>query len=375
MTAGTFATSDGGSVVLQDDGDFTFKPAASTSCSDVSDSFDYTVSDQNTPIAGTDTGTVTIAITGCVWYVNNNDPGNAGTSTAPFDTLAQAQSSSVAGDTIFVFKGSGTTGYDAGIDLKDNQRLIGEAANLQVGSDLLHTGVPANRPTITDSNADVVNLASGNTVRGVQIDPLGTGGGISGGSGDNGGTIEDVKILDAGTAGTQPGLELSGTSGTWAISALEVSSAFGGVSLSNTGGTTTFGDLALTTTGATAAFALSNAVGATVTRERDGERQRQRRPGGRRQRREQRDAGLRRRRLHEQRHHGRQPRPWRRHVQRQRSERDLQRHRHRLRPQRGHGRSHLRRRDHRRRRPARARPEHDRRDEGLQRPDLRRQRR
>ena len=42
----------------------------------------------------TDTGTVTIAITGCVWYVSNNAAGNAGTSTAPFDTLAQAETAS-----------------------------------------------------------------------------------------------------------------------------------------------------------------------------------------------------------------------------------------------------------------------------------------
>jgi hypothetical protein len=148
-------------------------------------------------------------------------------------------------------------------------------------------------------------------VRGFNIDPQGTGGGIAGSAGDTGGgTIGDVNIVDAGTAGTQPGLELDATTGTWDISNLTVSnsgapgvrlnnagtvnfhsagtisvttsgakgldaagtnvgtstfdaitvtgSATGGVAMTNTTGITTFGDLALTTTsGATPAFLLS----------------------------------------------------------------------------------------------------------------------
>jgi hypothetical protein len=154
-------------------------------------------------------------------------------------------------------------------------------------------------------------------VRGLNIDPQGTGGGIAGSAGDTGGgTIDDVNIVDTGTFGTQPGLELDSTTGTFNISNLTVStngatgvrlnsagtvnfasagtisitssgaaglivlagatgtsmgtsvfdtitvtgSGSGGVNLTNTTGTTTFGDLALTTTtGATPAFLLSNA--------------------------------------------------------------------------------------------------------------------
>ena len=93
------------------------------------------VSDQNTADRRDRHGTVTIAISGCVWYVSNNAAGNSGTSTAPFDTLAQAETASPAGHTIFVFDGDNTTtGYAAGFTLKANQRLIGEAANLVVGS-------------------------------------------------------------------------------------------------------------------------------------------------------------------------------------------------------------------------------------------------
>jgi large repetitive protein len=231
------ATNDGGRVAIEADGDFTFTPAAGTSCSDTSDFFDYTLTDGNSPTAGTDTGRVTISISGCVWYVSNNASGNSGTSTAPFDTLAQAQSASAANHTIFLFDGDNTaTDYSAGIDLKANQKLIGEAANLVVGSDTLHTGDAIKRPTITDSGADVVALDDSNEVRGLEIDPQGAGGGIAGATGDTGGaTIDDVRIIDSGTAGTQPGLELDSTTGTFNISNLTVSTnGSAGVRLHNT---------------------------------------------------------------------------------------------------------------------------------------------
>jgi hypothetical protein len=312
------ATTDGGQVSIQADGDFVYSPAAATSCTDHSDSFSYTVSDQNAqgpgPTPGTDTGTVTIAITGCVWYVNNNDPtGNSGTSSAPFDTLAQAETASGPGDTVFVFDGDNTsTGYGGdGYAMNSGERLIGEAEGLVVGGDTLAAPNPSARPTLTATNADVVDVDDGNEIRGLDLDPAGTGGGIAGTTGDVGGTIANVNITDTGTAGTQPGLELNGTTGTFNVSNLTVTtsatgvlltnagtvnfaptgtisitttgakaldatgtnmgtstfdtitvggSSTGSVSMTNTTGTTTFGDLALTTTsGATAAFALSNA--------------------------------------------------------------------------------------------------------------------
>ena len=326
VVAETVTSNDGGTVVIEADGDFTYTPAAGTSCSDTSDYFDYTVTDQATLTPATGTGRVTIALTGCVWYVANDAAGNAGTSAAPFDTLAQAQAASGPGSTIFLFAGDGTTtGYAAGIDLQAGQSLVGEVADLRVGTDLLWTGVPGARPTITDSNADVVSLAAGNIVRGLAIDPSGTGGGIAGGAGDAGGTIADVRIVDTGTAGTQPGVELDGTSGTYAVSDLVVDntaatgqamgsvgvrlnnagtvtfaasgtvsvttkgakgleatgtnlgagsvfdditvtgSGSGAVSMTSTTGTTTFSNLSLaTTSGATGAFALSNAGAVTV---------------------------------------------------------------------------------------------------------------
>ena len=273
VQAGTFPTDDGGTVVLEADGDFVFTPAA-TGCADTADFFDYTVTDGNTPTAGTDVGRVDITLSGCVWYVNNLDPGNAGTSTAPFDTLAQAQAASSANQTIFVFDGDDTTaGYSAGITLANGQALIGEAAPLQVGPDVLWPGVPSHRPSLTNNGADVITLASGNTVRGLQVDPQGAGGGIAAGAGDTGGRIDDVRITDTGPAGTEPALEIVGTSGAFDISDLVVdtSGAAGqtagsvGVKLLNNAGTVNFlpaGTISITTSGARGLDAAGTNLGA-----------------------------------------------------------------------------------------------------------------
>jgi hypothetical protein len=232
VTPGTFATNDGGTVTIQSDGDFTFEPAASTSCTDTSDFFDYTVNDNDSTNPQTDTGRVTIAITGCVWYVNNDDAqGNSGTSAAPFDTLAQAETASNPATpatigSVFVYDGNNTTlGYTAGFNMNSGEQLIGEAADLVVSGNggTLHTGDGAKRPQITDTTEDVVNLDDGCTVAGIEVDPTGANSGIAGAAGDTGGgTIKDVRIIDTGVAATAPLFELDGTTGTFNVSDLTV---------------------------------------------------------------------------------------------------------------------------------------------------------
>ncbi|WP_338089663.1 Ig-like domain-containing protein [Nocardioides lijunqiniae] len=264
VVAATVETDDGGSVVLESDGDFTFHPAPGASCQDRSDFFDYTVRDEASPTAGTDVGRVTISTIGCVWYVSNRAEDGGGTSSEPFVSLAEAEAASSAGDSVFVFVGDGTSnGYGAGFDLEDGQRLVGQAGDLVVGDDLLWSGVPDARPTLTDYDADVVSLASGNTVTGLRIDPLGAGG-IAGGGGDVAGVIDDVRIVDSGAAGSQPGLELNGTSGAWSVSDLVVDNASTGVLLVNAGTVDFGGDtgvVSLTSAGAPALDASGTAMG------------------------------------------------------------------------------------------------------------------
>lgn len=328
VTPGPLVTNDGGSVLMEADGDFTYEPAASTSCTDTSDFFDYTVEDSGSP-EQTDVGRVTIAIAGCVWYVSNNAAGNSGTSAAPFDTISQAETASGNNHTVFVFDGDNTaTGLSTGYALNAGERLIGEHEGLTVDPDgggvltvdTLFAANPGARPTLAATNEDVVDLDDGNEVRGFVLEPSGTGGGIAGVLGDTGGgTIDDVDVTDTGTFGTQPGVELDATTGTFNFSNLNVTtsgaigirlnnagtvdvdapvvttsgakaldasgtnlatsaldavtvtgSATGGVRLSNTTGATTLGDgtgtdLALTTTsGVDPALALSNAGVVTV---------------------------------------------------------------------------------------------------------------
>jgi Bacterial cadherin-like domain/RTX calcium-binding nonapeptide repeat (4 copies) len=267
------ATNDGGVVTIEADGDFTFLPAASTSCSDHSDFFDYTVSDQNTT-PGTDTGRVTIAIAGCVWYVSNNAAGNSGTSVAPFDTLAQAEAASSANDSVFVFDGDNTsTGYGGDrYAMNAGERLIGEHEGFAVdpdgggplGTATLLPANPGAHPTLTATNADVIDLDDGNEVRGIQIDPQGTGGGIAASSGDSGGTIDDVSIADTGTPGTQPGLELDSTTGTFGISNLVIDSTVAdGLRATNSGTITVQGSgNTIDTTTGTALSVANTTIGA-----------------------------------------------------------------------------------------------------------------
>jgi hypothetical protein len=266
VTAGTFATNDGGFVTIEPDGDFAFEPAA-TSCTDTSDFFDYTVASAGAP-GVTDTGRVTIALAGCVWYVSNSAAGNSGTSSAPFDTLAQAETASGANHTVFVFDGDNTsTGYDTGYALNAGERLIGEHAGLVIDPDgfgpltpdTLQAANPGAHPTLSANGEDVVQLDDGNEVHGFVLDPAGAGGGIAGGAGDESGTITGVNVVDdALQPGTQPGIELDGTAGTFHFADITVqnggSPAATGIRLNNAGNVNFVspGRVAIATTGAKA---------------------------------------------------------------------------------------------------------------------------
>jgi hypothetical protein len=223
-------TADSGTVTIEPDGDFVYQPRAEISCDDGTDSFNYKISDQansgNGPIPGTAIGTVTIHLEGCVWYVHNNASGNAGTSTQPYDNLFDAENKSVAGDTVFVYDGDNMdTGYSTGYVMNSGERLIGEHEGLTVDQDgsggtytpdQLHPPNHGAHPTIRGINEHVIELAAGNEIRGFELNPDGNSSAISGGSGDAGGTIDDVKVNDTGTNGGR-GLHLADASGLFTI--------------------------------------------------------------------------------------------------------------------------------------------------------------
>ncbi|MFC1575693.1 Ig-like domain-containing protein, partial [Gemmatimonadota bacterium] len=231
-STGTFASTNGGTVIMEADGDFSFTPAPGDSGSDT---FDYTV---NTGA----TATVTITMEDMVWYVDNSSPTLPGTgvSNDPFETLAEAEAvtwpsevtpgaDAVPGyDTgsltppdgpqpvapmpervIFLFQGnsSGASPYPSTLKLDTNIRFQGEGAGLSLGSfpNLVAVG---GTPVITSASSDAVALGSGTIVRGIDIqNPVGAGiyaGGI------NGATVDQVSIL--GTVAM--GISLNNSTGT-----------------------------------------------------------------------------------------------------------------------------------------------------------------
>jgi len=128
LTASLNGATAGAVVTVNGDGTFSYVPPAGQT---TTDTFSYRVTDAAGAFS---TGTVTINLSQRVWYVRNNaTAGGVGRSTDPFDTLAEAETASAPGDTIYVFEGDGTTtGQNAGITLKANQRLVGAGVPLSM---------------------------------------------------------------------------------------------------------------------------------------------------------------------------------------------------------------------------------------------------
>ncbi len=146
-----------GTVDMESNGRFTFVPVAGDT--GASESFQYTLSDGQATV----NATVTLTRFERVWYVKNDSvAGGLGRSADPFDTLAEAQTASLANDYIFVYFGTGAAGgQNQGIALKSGQHLIGEHAGLSLNVNLNGNGAPTNlvaavagnRPLINDANA------------------------------------------------------------------------------------------------------------------------------------------------------------------------------------------------------------------------------
>jgi len=119
----------------------------------------------------------------------NNTSSSAGTFQSPFPTLNQAQTASKPGDVIYVFPGDGTTtGMNVGINLKDDQRLLGSGVSHEFLTQLGGMEVPAlteGLPHITGAQpsmtAGTIKLARNNEASGFVIENnMGAGPGIRG---------------------------------------------------------------------------------------------------------------------------------------------------------------------------------------------------
>ncbi|GEM47077.1 ExeM/NucH family extracellular endonuclease [Deinococcus cellulosilyticus] len=216
---GVSNVTSGASVSFDANGTFHYTPAPGFTGTDT---FTYTVTDAGGLSAN---ATVSIDVQGRIWYVKN-DTGSAGsgTSLSPFNQLSSAVSSSLAGDTIYVFAGNGSnSNMTTGFTLKTNQKLIGEGSALA----LTDITVPGSH------NALSFNGRSAGTA------PLISNTGGDGVSGSNVGTV--------------------------VIKGLSITGSTNGVNINNNGGTHSVTLNNLTVAGATQAVALGNSSTATTT--------------------------------------------------------------------------------------------------------------
>ncbi|MBT9314083.1 cadherin domain-containing protein [Leptothoe spongobia] len=185
----TITTTNGGTVLLNADGTFTYDPAAGFNGAD---SFFYF--SQNS--GGDDTAEVTFTVADTVWFIDNSAGGstNTGTLNNPFTSLADFNTANDGGgnnpganDDIFL--GSGSGNYTGGTTLLDGQTLIGQGTTgtldgllgitLPTFSNPLPTLGGAD-PIIVNNGGNAITLGSGNTVRGLTIAGATTQNGIVG---------------------------------------------------------------------------------------------------------------------------------------------------------------------------------------------------
>ncbi|HEX8501244.1 MAG TPA: Ig-like domain-containing protein [Pyrinomonadaceae bacterium] len=274
-TTATGRNSVKGSVKLNSNGSFDYEPPPGF---EGADTFTYEVSDGT---GKTDTNTVTVNISGMVWFIQNNAAGslNRGTFTNPFLSIASfnaANTGSAPGakpnDFIALRTGTGTYAETDGINLLNQQKLIGEA--IQFGtvftaatdSSAAYTTFANGTntaPTITTTTGDGIDLAADNVVRGLNV------GNTTGFFKIDGGAVGSPVINTVNLTGGGGALRVttSGAFGTNVTFGTLESSSSPGANLDLTAVT---GTLALTSagTGFAGSLALSpaiNIVGGGVT--------------------------------------------------------------------------------------------------------------
>jgi hypothetical protein len=213
------ATDMSGSVIVNADGSFSYTPPAGYLGGDT---FTYTAMNS----AGDSQATVTISSSDMIWFIDNSAGAGDGRLNTPFNTLAAFEAVNgnggandpAASQCIFVYSGSGD--YTGPVTLENNQVLVGQGAgdtitsicgiSLAANSNTLPVTSGTHPALISATNA--INLASGNTIRGLNIgDTTNTGirGTVVGTL-----TISEVSIGDASPSGG--GIEVT-TSGTLAV--------------------------------------------------------------------------------------------------------------------------------------------------------------
>ena len=311
QTTGVIATTGGGSVTLNADGGFTYNGAAGFTGLD---SFNYTLIDLGLDgaVGGGDdltgTGTVTFNVQGTVWFIDNSGGGSGGSGTQadPFKSIASFNavndntglSHPGTGDTIYLREGTGTYSESDGINLLNDQILIGQGENLVInhtvqGNITVETGSVGDTPTIvvTGAGNQAIQLAQNNNIHGLNVGMnnatavgIADGGGTVGaltisnvgvGVGstlgqaidiDQGGGAISVSLNSVNSSGGVNGIELAGAmTGTFAASNSGTLSGHSGAEVSLSGGNITFSYGGTIGDGTGVSASINNQTGGTVT--------------------------------------------------------------------------------------------------------------
>ena len=208
-----------GSVTLNSNGSFTYEPPPGY---EGTDTFTYKAGDG----AAGDVNTVTITISGMVWFINNAASGssNRGTFSNPFTTIAAFNTANTGtapnpknGDFVVLRTGTGTYNEADGVNLRDQQKLIGEAIQFDTvftaasNSSSAYTtfaSAAGTAPNVTTTNGNGVDLAADNTVRGLNV------GNTPGFFKINGGAVGSPTINTVNLTGTGGAINVA-TSGTF----------------------------------------------------------------------------------------------------------------------------------------------------------------
>jgi Ca2+-binding RTX toxin-like protein len=295
VTAGTFLSAQGGNVNLTADGAFTYNPAPGF---EGADSFTYTLNDGEGP---GDTATVSITVSGMIWFINNNSAScltlaaGCGRLTNPFSSLAAfaalnngTGNNPAANDNIFVYESA--TDYVGPVTLLNGQKFIGQDATASLasitgitppaGSDPLPNTSPG-APIVNITSAGIgITVAQNNILRGF------TGGNAAtdiSGSGFGTLNISDVTLNGTGqtlnlTTGTlngtfasisstnsaTTGISLSGVAGSLSSGSTAITNPTGiGISVSGSGATLGFANTSVTQSGG-AGISLTTNTGAAT---------------------------------------------------------------------------------------------------------------
>jgi hypothetical protein len=254
-----------GSVTLSVDGSFTYEPPPGYTGTDT---FTYKTSEGTL----TDTNTVTITISSMVWFIKNTGGGlNRGTFSNPFTTIGSFNTANAVADAApnpksgdLIALRSGTYTEADGVNLRNNQKLIGEAVQFSTvfsadgNSSSAYTtfaGGTNTAPTISTSAGNGVDLADSNTVRGLNV------GNTLGFFGFKGSAVGSPIINTVNVTGTGGAISVS-TSGTFganvSFGTLESTSS-PGANINLVGVTGTMGIIS-GGTGFTGSAASSNAI-------------------------------------------------------------------------------------------------------------------